>query len=212
MSEPHEQEQRPAEQRPAERDSGRPAVPSSRRSYGLTVLLGLAGAALAAVGGARTWTSGHAFAAGIRVEAGVKGSEAAPLVGALGLVALASWGVILVTRGRVRRVVAVVGLVASLGALASALLGLGSAPGDLLTALKDKGAVTGQPVTAMTAWPYLALLGAVLAAATFVVATVKAPGWPAMGSRYDAPGARPSAVESEQDMWRALDQGHDPTS
>ena len=43
-----------------------------------------------------------------------------------------------------------------------------------------------------------------------------APGWPAMGSRYDAPGARAdaedAAPDTEQDMWRALDDGRDPTA
>jgi hypothetical protein len=31
-----------------------------------------------------------------------------------------------------------------------------------------------------------------------------------MGSRYDAPGTRPREV-AEQDLWRAIDEGHDPT-
>jgi hypothetical protein len=36
-----------------------------------------------------------------------------------------------------------------------------------------------------------------------------------MGSRYDAPAARreqQQAERSEQDLWRALDEGHDPTT
>ena len=72
------------------------------RSYGPTVLLGLAGAGLAAVAGARTWATTEADAAGIRVEAAVSGAESQPLVVALALVALAAWGVVLVMRGRLR--------------------------------------------------------------------------------------------------------------
>jgi hypothetical protein len=34
-----------------------------------------------------------------------------------------------------------------------------------------------------------------------------------MGSRFDAPASSPAVetVRTEQDMWRALDDGHDPT-
>ncbi len=47
-----------------------------------------------------------------------------------------------------------------------------------------------------------------------------APQWPEMGSRYDAPTsaaaagavvARPVAEQSNLDLWRSLDEGHDPT-
>jgi tryptophan-associated transmembrane protein len=31
-----------------------------------------------------------------------------------------------------------------------------------------------------------------------------------MGSRYDAPTSRPRPA-SDQDLWRAIDEGHDPT-
>jgi hypothetical protein len=37
-----------------------------------------------------------------------------------------------------------------------------------------------------------------------------------MGTRYDAPAARTADAEAEpvteQEMWRALDDGHDPTA
>jgi hypothetical protein len=56
------------------------------------------------------------------------------------------------------------------------------------------------------------LVAAVIALAAFAVAVRRAPRWPAMGSRYDAPGARTAEPATEQDMWRALDEGHDPTA
>ena len=43
------------------------------------------------------------------------------------------------------------------------------------------------------------------------------PRWPEMGTRYDAPAARtPTAVDaaddaSNRDLWKAIDEGHDPT-
>lgn len=189
-----------------------PVVGRRPRSYGPTILLGLAGAGLTAVAGTRTWASGHSFAGGIRVEAAVKGSEAAPLVGALGLVALAAWGVVLVTRGMVRRVVAALGLLASLGAVAAVVVGFGDARDEATAVLVHKGATSDVLASGLTAWCYLAAVGGLLAVASFVVAAVQAPSWPAMGSRYDAPSARAARERTEQDMWRALDEGHDPTS
>jgi hypothetical protein len=48
-----------------------------------------------------------------------------------------------------------------------------------------------------------------------VVAVRYVPGWPEMGSRYDAPtgAAEPSdpADMEDVDLWRAIDQGRDPT-
>ena len=41
-----------------------------------------------------------------------------------------------------------------------------------------------------------------------------APRWPEMGSRYDAPTGRPGRRPEDLDdldLWRAIDQGHDPT-
>ncbi len=181
------------------------------RTYAVTVLVGLAGSALTAVAGAREWATTRASAAGIRVDASVTGAESQPLVSALGLVALASWGVILVSRGRSRRLVAVVGLVASLGALLSVVLGFSAAKDDSVAAAVARGATGESFATSLSVWYYLAGVGALVAIAAFVVAVRRAPRWPAMGSRYDAPAARPEPA-TDEDMWRALDEGRDPTS
>ncbi len=189
-----------------------PVVRRRNRWFAPTVLVGLTGAGLAAVSGTREWASSSGDAAGIKVEATVTGSQSQPLVAALALVALAAWGVLLVVRGRVRRVVAVVGLLAAAGALAAVVLGFGTAQDDALDAVTAKGASGDVAVTSLTAWSYLAGIGALLTAAASVVAVVTAPHWPAMGCRYDAPGARRDAPAPEDDMWRALDEGRDPTS
>ena len=52
-----------------------------------------------------------------------------PLAGALALVALAAWGVLLVTRGRVRRVMAALAALASLGVLVAVVVGCRDAAG-----------------------------------------------------------------------------------
>jgi uncharacterized membrane protein (TIGR02234 family) len=183
-----------------------------RRSFGPTVLVGLAGAALAAVAGAKDWARVSGDAAGLKVQAAVKGSEAAPLVTALALVALAAWGVVLVTRGRVRQVVAAVGALASLGALLATVLAHGTTTADAVTAITGKGATGTSFDPALTGWYYAAAVGALASLAASAVAVVAARGWPAMGSKYDAPATRAEKPASEQDMWRAMDEGHDPTS
>jgi uncharacterized membrane protein (TIGR02234 family) len=181
------------------------------RSYGPTVLVGLAGAGLAAVAGARTWATSTADAAGIKVDASVTGAESQPLVSALTLVALAAWGVVLVMRGRMRRVVAAVGLLASAGALLNVVLASSAVQDDAVEAAFAQGATGDTAAASLTAWYFLTAVGALLTAAAFAVAVARAPRWPAMGAKYDAP-AGGSAPAADEDMWRALDEGRDPTS
>ena len=184
------------------------------RSFGPTVLLGLASTALAAVASGKDWARASGDAAGVAVEAAVKGSQSAPLAIALSLVALAAWGVVLVTRGRVRQAVAVLGGLASAGVLAAALTSLGTLRDDAGLALAGRGATGAPASTHVTAWYVVTVVAAALALLTFAVAVRRAPGWPAMGSRYDAPGARAARTDepvTDQDLWRALDDGHDPT-
>jgi uncharacterized membrane protein (TIGR02234 family) len=188
-------------------------TPGSRRGwYGPTVLLGLTGALLAAVAGSQDWARSSGEASGIAVHAAVQGSDAAPLASALALVALAAWGVILVSRGGMRRLVAVAGGLAAAGVLVAVVDAWDGAQDAALDALAGKQATGDVSQTALTVWYYLAGVGALLTLAGFVAAAVLAARWPAMGSRYDAPGARAEQPATDQDMWRALDEGRDPTS
>jgi uncharacterized membrane protein (TIGR02234 family) len=185
----------------------------TRRSFGSTVLGGLAGAVLAAVGASRVWVHARGDAAGVPVEVVAKGSDVAPLAGALALVALAAWGVVLVTRGGVRRVVAVLGALAAVGTALALVLGFADRASAALRLLRDKGA-SHLVSSSTTGWYWAALLGALVTLAAFAVAVRRAREWPTMGNRYDAPGSRPApaAAETPQDMWRALDEGRDPTT
>ena len=182
------------------------------RSFGPTVVLGLAGAALGAVAAAKDWARATGDAAGVTVHAAAKGSETAPLVLALSLVALAAWGVVLVLRGRARRVVAVAGALAGAGALAAGVAAFGSVRHAALTALAAKGATGGTAHVGLTAWYVTAVAALLVCLVAFGVAVRRAPGWPAMGSRYDAPGTRAAEPVTDRDLWRALDEGHDPTA
>ena len=144
-----------------------------------------------------------------------------PLAGALALVALACWGVLLVTRGRVRQVVAAVAAAASLGVVAVTVVGGFVQDDDAAAAIADQ---LGIPVLAdqyalePTPWFWAALFAAVVSAAAAVVAVRLAPGWPEMGNRYDAPTVHytdvshtPAEERTSLDLWKSMDEGDDPT-
>jgi uncharacterized membrane protein (TIGR02234 family) len=193
-----------------------PGSTSRRRTFGPVVLLGLAAGGLTAVAGDRPAVEGGGDAAQAIASRLVSFDAHLPLVTALGLVVLACWGVLLVTRGRVRRAVAVLGSLAGLGALAAALAAYTQVPDQL----RDELALVGiaDPDLSHTAWYWAAVAGSVLATVAGVLAVLWAPAWPEMGSRYDAPGAAdptPAAPPEEQsnlDLWKAMDEGRDPTA
>jgi uncharacterized membrane protein (TIGR02234 family) len=180
---------------------------SHRRTFGPAVLLGLLGSGLCALSGGKPWadSSGGSASALVGASAGH-----VPLAGALGLVALACWGVLLVTRAVVRRVVAVLAALASAGLVATALLGRSAALDSARTATVDLG--TTKAGVHVTGWWWLALVASLVALAAAVAAVRWCRSWPEMGSRYDAPASRPTPEQlTDMDLWRAIDQGRDPT-
>lgn len=185
--------------------------PARRRTFGPVVLLGLAAAGLTAIAGDNPIAEGDergAFA--ITYDAHL------PVATALGLVVLACWGVVLVTRGRMRRAVAALGAVTSAGALAAVVAGWSQVPDQLREELAAVGAA--DAAVSHTVWWWLALLGAVLSVVLTAAAAVLAPAWPEMGSRYDAPtGAGPVSQTAPEEqtsleLWKAIDEGRDPTA
>ena len=111
-----------------------------------------------------------------------------PLAGALSLVVLACWGCVLVTRGRVRRVVAVLGCSAPLGVLVAVVVGWSAAARPLRGRGRDVGGDVGG--RGSTGWYWAAAIAAVALASLATALAVRWCGsWPEMGSRYDAPGA-----------------------
>ncbi len=183
-----------------------------RRTFGPVVLTGLATGAIAAIAGDKPAAAADTAGAGAAL---VTYDAHLPVVTALSLVVLACWGVVLVTRGRVRRAVAGLAVLAAVGAVAAVVIGFSQVPDRLRDELAQVG-VTGVDV-GHTAWFWAAGAGALLSVLTTVAAVVWVPGWPQMGSRYDAPGAAPApaaAPTEEQtslDLWRAIDEGRDPT-
>lgn len=181
----------------------------ARSSFGPTVLLGLGAAAVATVGAGRTWAEATTTAQGERTAAAA-GTDVAPAALPLALVALAAWGAVLVLRSTGRRVVAVIGLLAVAGAAAAVALRAGDAEAIAGRMLGGASDVT---VTS-TSWPVVTGVACLVAGAAFLVAVLHAPRWPEMSSRYDAPADRVQGDEpmSDADVWRALDEGHDPTA
>jgi uncharacterized membrane protein (TIGR02234 family) len=188
------------------------------RGYAAVLLLGLAGAVAVMVAVTRPWIRGTAEVSGLpTIEADVSGTTLAPLAGALGVVLLASFGAVIATRGWVRRGLGVLIVVASVVVLVSAL-----APPDAADALEDalsaKGWAGGDYTRTTVGWRWLALAGAIGCLAAGAAVAVRGHRWAVMGSRYDAPVAPTSAAQRDADheiddaeLWRALDQGHDPT-
>jgi len=171
-----------------------------KRTFWPVVLVGVAGSGLAAYAGSKDWITTHAVS-GIASTVMTPTSDdlTSPATTSLALVALAAWGVVLVTRGWVRRGVAVLAGVAALGPVP----GVWGSTHHLVTSHAGSHA---------TAWPWVAAVALVLAAAAAVLAVMWAPSWPEMGRKYDAPQA-PEGLDSDDNagLWRQLSEGRDPT-
>ena len=144
-----------------------------------------------------------------------------PLAGALSFVLLAGWGVLLVTRGVVRRIFAVVGVLASLGLAASVVYALVALPDDVAGRFPGAGV---QVSTGFSAWLWAGVVAVLVSLVATVLAVRLVPAWPEMGRRYDAPGdprgaaapARPVDPDDPEagnlELWKAIDEGQDPTA
>ncbi len=175
----------------------------SSASFARTLVVGVASAGLAVVASSSVWAVQEAVPGRTlaRPEE-LAGSDLVPVVVPLTLVALACWGAVLVLRRRGRRVVAAVGAAAAL--TASVVTAVRAARADDLD---------------LTAWPWVVAAAAVVTALALVRAWAAAPRWPEMSSRYDRrpdEGADqrqgPERAPAPADLWRALDEGRDPTA
>lgn len=188
----------------------------ARRTFGPVVLLGLAVSALAAVASAKPWIgTGASSAARDASMTALDSGTHYPLASAISLVLLAGWGVLLVTRGRVRRAFAVLTVVAAVGLLVSVVVAYVTLPGsagDSYAELMGRGARD----AGLTGWFWTGAVCAVVALFPAALAVRLTPSWPEMGTRYDAPGAaattgEPRVLDPERELWHALDEGRDPT-
>jgi uncharacterized membrane protein (TIGR02234 family) len=192
-------------------------VAERRRTFAPAVLVGLASAGLVAVAGNQAWAEadkGGGIGEQVASVSVAVGEAKAPLATALALVVLASWGVLLVTRDRFRRVIGWLLAVAATGLLVAVVAALVAAPGAVSDAYEPYG-VTDIDVH-RTAWCWLAAAGAILALGAALLAVRDVRHWPQMGKRYDAPGVADAvpdpADQSNLDLWKAMDEGRDPTA
>jgi uncharacterized membrane protein (TIGR02234 family) len=190
----------------------------TRRGYGLTVLLGVLGAAAAFFAASQPWARVTVETQGLARDAvAVSGNDALPVVGGLALVAAAGSVAVLATSGWVRTAVGALVTVASLGAIVAVLMGADGLHDALVTALADSPAMAGDAAlqsrladeATTTAWRW-ASVGALVVSAAAGAAVVRwGRTWPSMGRRYDSVGQQRAAADD--DPWKALDRGEDPT-
>ncbi|WP_293784474.1 Trp biosynthesis-associated membrane protein [uncultured Aeromicrobium sp.] len=186
-----------------------------RRWFAPAVVALAAGGGLTFVTMRQTWATAELSAAGLPDdEIIVTGAEAMPVVSALALVLLASALAVLAGSVRVRRVLGVLVAGIAMALLVWVAFGSESAIGAAVDdAVRDSASFTGtnHPEGAnVTMWRLATLACLALAALAGVVIAWFAPRWPTMSSRYDAPGTR-AAERDESDMWKAFDEGRDPT-
>ena len=199
---------------PTPADAETPTRPRRAPSRRLTVLAGtVAGAAL--IGATRTtWAQATApDLTGAAQEVAVTGSDAAPTVLALGLVALAAALTTSLSSIWIRFVTGPVLLAAGLGAGWSALavvLDPTGASGS--AAATATGVVGGQVQATATSWPLLTLIPSLAVAAVGVVVLLAGRTWP-VRTRFRSAAVAVTA-DPEQDpaaAWDALTRGEDPS-
>ncbi len=199
----------------------------SGAGFGPTVVAGVGGSVLAAVASAQRWLQldGASSQAGAEVASGYVAPWATaaevPLASAVALVLVACWGVLLVTRGRVRRLLACLAAAAATVLVVTVAWAWRALPDRVLEATRGEvGVVAGSTGSDLswTGWWWAALAGALVSAVAAALAVASAPRWPEMGRRYDAPtgGAGvPDAASADGapvDLWKAIDEGRDPTA
>jgi Tryptophan-associated transmembrane protein (Trp_oprn_chp) len=191
---------------------------ASRRTFFPVVAAGVAGSGLAAYVSTRQWATptatGESAASTVLLRFDEVGGQV-PLATALALVGLAAWGVLLVTRGRVRWAVALLNLLAALGTLAAAISAWWQLPAQFRDDIAESGLDVGLDV-AWSAWFPVGLVCVLLWTVASGLALRWARSWPEMASKYDAPTADaapvPPTEQQPEDLWKALDEGRDPTA
>lgn len=188
-----------------------------RRLYAPVVLATLATGGLAFFATGRTWADAEVKAEGLAAATvSVSGSDAEPLVSALALIVVTSALAILAAGPRLRRVVGVLTmLVAVAGIVAVPRSGGGRLTDALTTAAEASPAYTGPSSIGDISYApwYLVTIAAFVLALVLGAVTVRfGPRWPTMSTRYDAPSMRPQKeIRTDTDLWKAMDDGQDPT-
>jgi uncharacterized membrane protein (TIGR02234 family) len=196
-------------------------VNAQRRELAAVVVLAVVGGALALSSAGQTWAriTVHRTPPLPPVAGDLTGGQVAPLVPATGLVLLAAAVALFAVRGAAR---VAVGLLMAVAGGVLAWSGLRPLVGRLAVDAASVTAGAASPGARLSTavhpgWPVLAVVAGVLGVLAGLVVVLRGRGWPAMGRRYERPGAVPAAGRPMTDddraaaAWRALDRGEDPT-
>jgi uncharacterized membrane protein (TIGR02234 family) len=197
---------------------------TDRRGLIVALVGGLATGGLALLGVSRPWATVDIVASGVpRSTVDTAGTSAVPWVGALTLVVLAGALAIIPTGAAARRAIGAIVLLAAAGAAVGTLLA-GPAIDDALAGdLAQSPASGGVDDQAMVdaadhpPWRWLTFGASVAGVAVGLLVVTRGQHWPTMGSRYDAPtrgGGSEAGPEGsdDADLWKAMDEGRDPTA
>ena len=188
-----------------------------RRLYAPVVLATLAAGGLGFFAAGRTWAAFTVTTEGLpsdKVE--VTGTDALPLVSALAIVIVTSALAIFASGRRTRRVVGIFTVVVALTGLWLLVGGGDTLDKALSDAVKASPAYTGDTPSGSaerTIWQVVTGVAFVLSALLGAMTTRFGPSWATMGSRYERADAHSKPVEptTDSEMWKALDEGRDPT-
>lgn len=179
-------------------------------------LLGAAILALLAVGGGTLlalradWASATVSVAGLpEVDLAVTGAQAVPGAVGLAILVMAAAAGVIAAGPRLRRIIG--GIVLAAGLVGILLVARAS---ESLTEQKaraiDEAAVSGVDVAwGSSAAQGFSIVGFVLTVLVGAAVAWLGPRWATMGRKYDAPVAR---EPDSSDLWKAMDDGVDPTA
>lgn len=189
----------------------------TRRLHAPVVIALLAVGALALYAVTRTWVSAQLSTPGLPADQViVSGHDAAPVLVALALVVAAGGLAVVAAGGWLRQLIGlVIAAVSVLAAVAAYRVETTGRP--LAEALESSPAFVGAmpPAVDQHAWQTIALLAFVVAAGLGLVVATLSRQWPRMGRRYASPAAISPADPGDDDdpaaVWKAFDEGRDPT-
>lgn len=185
----------------------------------VVVLLAVAAGIVLLAAGRADWVTGTVDGIAGPVRASAVGTDAAPGLAGLALVAMAA-AVAATTSGKVARWVCVVALAAvGLGVIALSARALLDAPTVLGGVAASESGTTGtlEAAASTTPWPWVAIVAALLLLVSAGGAAVGSRKWGALGGKYERPtgdgatevgGARGERVDSD---WDRVTRGDDPS-
>lgn len=199
---------------------------SGKRLKLLLIVAVLAGSGLALLAWTQTWVEVDVTGAAAASHLSVSGSTAAPAVSALALAGIALAGALTIAGRVIRLVLGALAVLLGLSVLVSALAPLTDSAAASAPAVTAVTGVAGEAAlradighTVLTAWPWVAVLAAVLLAAAGILVLSTAGRWPGPTRRYQTrfaaeagkPGAAPAGSDAVGD-WDQLSRGDDPTA